>query len=69
MVLLLPKNRFLIWGGMRTCIPSRGFRGSGLTGLLGNGWVAGHLETILGKQGKDVVTTTVRMEDREAVLK
>ncbi|KAH8146094.1 uncharacterized protein LAJ45_09784 [Morchella importuna] len=35
----------------------------------GNGWVAGHLKMILEKQGKDVVTTTVRMEDREAVLK
>ncbi|KAI5844560.1 hypothetical protein DFP73DRAFT_549727 [Morchella snyderi] len=49
MVLLSPKNKFLIWGG--------------------NGWVAGHLKIILEKQGKDVVTTTVRMEDRESVLK
>lgn len=57
----------MIWGGMR--IPGRGFRESELTGLLGNGWVAGHLETILEGQGKDVVKTTVRMEDREAVLR
>jgi len=35
----------------------------------GNGWVAGHLKTILESQGKEVVTTTVRMEDRESVLK
>jgi len=34
----------------------------------GNGWVAGHLKTILEGQGKDVVTTTVRMENRESVL-
>lgn len=40
-----------------------------MMGLSGNGWVAGHLKTILEKQGKDVVTTTVRMENREAVLK
>lgn len=67
MVLLVPRNRFLIWGGM--CMSSPGFRGWKLTGLLGNGWVAGHLETILEKQGQDFVTTTVRMEDRETVLK
>jgi 3,5-epimerase/4-reductase len=36
---------------------------------IGDGWVAGHLKTLLESQGKDVVTTTVRMEDREAVLK
>lgn len=35
----------------------------------GNGWVAGHLKTILEGQGKEVATTTVRMEDRESVLK
>lgn len=35
----------------------------------GDGWVAAHLKTLLESQGKDVVTTTVRMEDREAVLK
>jgi len=34
----------------------------------GNGWVAGHLKTILEGQGKDVVSTTVRMENRESVL-
>ena len=34
----------------------------------GRGWVAGHLEALLKKQGKEVFTTTVRMEDREAVL-
>ncbi|KAK4241164.1 hypothetical protein C8A03DRAFT_41350 [Achaetomium macrosporum] len=34
----------------------------------GDGWIAGHLKTLLEKQGKDVHTTTVRMEDREAVL-
>lgn len=33
----------------------------------GKGWVAGHLETLLKGQGKEVYTTTVRMEDREAV--
>lgn len=33
-----------------------------------NGWVAGHLCTLLQKQGKNVSTTTVRMEAREAVL-
>jgi 3,5-epimerase/4-reductase len=35
----------------------------------GNGWVAGHLKELLQKQGKDVETTTVRMEEREAVLR
>lgn len=34
----------------------------------GNGWVAGHLRTILKSQGKETYTTTVRMENREAVL-
>ncbi|THZ34450.1 NAD(P)-binding protein [Aureobasidium pullulans] len=34
----------------------------------GNGWVAGHLETLLKDQGKSVHTTTVRMENREAVI-
>jgi len=48
MVLLPPKNRFLIWGG--------------------EGWVAGHLKALLESQGKDVVTTTIRMENREAVM-
>jgi 3,5-epimerase/4-reductase len=33
----------------------------------GKGWVAGHLETLLQKQGQEVYMTTVRMEDREAV--
>jgi len=49
MVLNVPANRFLIWGG--------------------NGWVAGHLKELLEKQGKEVYTTTVRMEDREAVIR
>ncbi|PNY24978.1 Nrs/er [Tolypocladium capitatum] len=29
----------------------------------GNGWIAGHLRGLLEKQGKEVRTTTVRMED------
>jgi 3,5-epimerase/4-reductase len=33
----------------------------------GKGWIAQHLEDILKSQGKEVYTTTVRMEDREAV--
>lgn len=33
----------------------------------GQGWIAGHLEQLLKKAGKEVFTTTVRMEDREAV--
>lgn len=33
----------------------------------GRGWIAQHLETLLKGQGKTVYTTTVRMEDREAV--
>lgn len=35
----------------------------------GEGWVAGHLKRILEEQGKEVFTTTVRMENREAVIK
>jgi 3,5-epimerase/4-reductase len=34
----------------------------------GNGWVAGHLESLLKDQGKTFHTTTVRMENREAVI-
>jgi len=34
----------------------------------GEGWVAGHLKTILESQGKKVFTTTVRMQNREAVI-
>jgi nucleoside-diphosphate-sugar epimerase len=34
----------------------------------GEGWVAGHLKTLLEGQGKEVYTTTVRMENRESVL-
>lgn len=34
----------------------------------GKGWVAGHLYTLLKDQGTKVSMTTVRMEDREAVL-
>ncbi|KAI9833829.1 MAG: hypothetical protein M1826_006352 [Phylliscum demangeonii] len=34
----------------------------------GNGWVASHLKQLLEKQGKSVETTTIRMENREAVL-
>ncbi|RFU33752.1 hypothetical protein B7463_g2629, partial [Scytalidium lignicola] len=34
----------------------------------GEGWVAGHLRDLLKSQGKEVYTTTVRMQDREAVL-
>ncbi|KAI5808562.1 hypothetical protein DFH27DRAFT_230314 [Peziza echinospora] len=49
MVLIIPQNRFLVWGG--------------------EGWVAGHLKRLLESQGKEVYTTTVRMEDREAVTK
>jgi 3,5-epimerase/4-reductase len=33
----------------------------------GNGWVAGHLETLLREWCVEVYTTTVRMENREAV--
>ncbi|KAK6538571.1 hypothetical protein TWF694_010150 [Orbilia ellipsospora] len=34
----------------------------------GEGWVAGHLKELLQKQGKEVNSTTVRMENREAVI-
>lgn len=34
----------------------------------GEGWVAGHLKTLLESQGKKVATTTVRMQNREAVI-
>ncbi|KAH8803071.1 hypothetical protein F5884DRAFT_739090 [Xylogone sp. PMI_703] len=34
----------------------------------GEGWVAGHLRDLLKSQGKEVYTTTIRMQDREAVL-
>jgi nucleoside-diphosphate-sugar epimerase len=34
----------------------------------GDGWVAGHLKALLESQGKEVHTTTVRMENRETVL-
>jgi nucleoside-diphosphate-sugar epimerase len=34
----------------------------------GEGWVAGHLATLLKSQGKEVHTTTIRMENRESVL-
>jgi nucleoside-diphosphate-sugar epimerase len=34
----------------------------------GEGWVAGHLEKLLKSQGKEVFTTTIRMENRESVL-
>lgn len=34
----------------------------------GKGWIAGHLKTLLDSQGKKVYTTTVRMQDREAVF-
>ncbi|KAH8887330.1 NAD(P)-binding protein [Thozetella sp. PMI_491] len=34
----------------------------------GEGWVAGHLKTLLEKQGKEVFTTTVRMQNRESVI-
>ncbi|CAI4219303.1 unnamed protein product [Parascedosporium putredinis] len=34
----------------------------------GEGWVAGHLKTLLESQGKEVHSTTIRMENREAVL-
>ncbi|PFH56626.1 hypothetical protein XA68_16242 [Ophiocordyceps unilateralis] len=35
----------------------------------GNGWIAGQLRALLQAQGKNVFTTTVRMEDRDAVMK
>jgi 3,5-epimerase/4-reductase len=34
----------------------------------GEGWVAGHLKNILESQGKEVHTTTIRMQNREAVI-
>ncbi|CAD6446163.1 d6c3d050-1a30-4b3a-8648-1babd48eff29 [Sclerotinia trifoliorum] len=34
----------------------------------GEGWVAGHLKTLLESQGKIVYTTTVRMQNRESVI-
>lgn len=34
----------------------------------GNGWIAGHLKRLLEEQGKEVHTTTIRMENREAVF-
>lgn len=34
----------------------------------GDGWVAGHLKSLLQGQGKETFTTTVRMENRESVL-
>lgn len=34
----------------------------------GEGWVAGHLKTLLEGQGREVYVTTIRMENREAVL-
>ncbi|KAM5355227.1 hypothetical protein ACJ41O_001873 [Fusarium nematophilum] len=35
----------------------------------GRGWIAGHLKRLLEEQNHDVQTTTIRMEDREAVIK
>ncbi|KAA8570075.1 hypothetical protein EYC84_002409 [Monilinia fructicola] len=34
----------------------------------GEGWVAGHLKALLESQGKEVYTTTVRMQNRESVI-
>ncbi|RDW73363.1 hypothetical protein BP6252_07270 [Coleophoma cylindrospora] len=34
----------------------------------GEGWVAGHLKNLLESQGKEVHTTTVRMQNREACI-
>ena len=34
----------------------------------GEGWVAGHLKELLQQQNEKVFTTTVRMENREAVM-
>lgn len=34
----------------------------------GEGWIAGHLKSLLKEHGRDVHTTTTRMEDRQAVL-
>ena len=33
----------------------------------GDGWIAGHLHSLLSEQGASVTSTTVRMEDRDAV--
>lgn len=33
----------------------------------GNGWIAGHIYTLLSSQGQIVQSTTVRMEDRLAM--
>lgn len=35
----------------------------------GDGWIAGHLKVLLEQQGKEVYTTTVRMEQRDEVIK
>ncbi|AEO60140.1 epimerase/hydratase [Thermothelomyces thermophilus ATCC 42464] len=35
----------------------------------GDGWIAGHLKTLLESQGREVHSTTVRMENREEVLR
>ncbi|GAM88309.1 hypothetical protein ANO11243_063420 [Dothideomycetidae sp. 11243] len=35
----------------------------------GGGWIAGHLQALLKAQDKQVHVTTVRMEDREAVMR
>ena len=34
----------------------------------GNGWVAGHLNTLLCSRNETVSITTIRMEDRESVM-
>jgi 3,5-epimerase/4-reductase len=34
----------------------------------GNGWIAGILYDMLRQQGRDVHSTTIRMENREAVM-
>jgi nucleoside-diphosphate-sugar epimerase len=34
----------------------------------GEGWIAGQLKKLLESQGKEVYTTTIRMENREAVV-
>ncbi|KAK0750361.1 hypothetical protein B0T18DRAFT_408701 [Schizothecium vesticola] len=46
-------------------------KGDGVNRFLiwgGDGWVAGHLKKLLQDQGKEVYTTTIRMENREAAL-
>lgn len=35
----------------------------------GEGWIAGQLKSLLEEKGRDVYTTTTRMEDRQAVQK